>query len=246
VLADKTILITGATSGIGEATARLCAAYGARLFLAGRDEAKLLRLAEALGAESHQGAQILCYDVTAELEVKKAFKQVQQSTGQLDGLVNCAGIMQDALLAMTSISQLQLQLNVNTIAVFQHMQLASRLMTRLKSGSIVNLCSTVGEQGSAGQSAYAASKAAVSGLTKSLSKELAPLNIRVNGVAPGFIDTPLVEAYQDGKREQVLKNIALKRSGCAEEVAELICFLLSNKASYITGQIIGIDGGLSL
>lgn len=246
MLADKTILITGASSGIGEATARLCAAYGARLFLAGRDEAKLLSLAEALGAESHQQVESLCYDVTAEAEVKNAFKKIQQSAGHLDGLVSCAGIMQDASLAMTSLSALQQQLNVNTVAVFQHIQLASRLMARNKSGSIVNLCSAVGEQGSAGQSAYAASKAAVSGLSKSLSKELATLNIRVNGVAPGFIDTPLIAAYQHEKREQVINSIALKRAGSAEEVAELICFLLSDKASYISGQIIGIDGGLKL
>jgi 3-oxoacyl-[acyl-carrier protein] reductase len=246
VLADKTILITGASSGIGEATARLCAASSARLFLAGRDEAKLRTLAEALGAESHHSVEILCYDVAAEDEVKNAFKQIQQSAGQLAALVNCAGIMLDAPLAMTSLSALQQQLNVNTLAVYQHIQLASRLMSRQKSGSIVNLCSAVGEQGSAGQSAYAASKAALSGITKSLSKELATLNIRVNAVAPGFIDTPLVQAYEGKAREQVIQNIALKRIGCANEVAELICFLLSDKASYITGQIIGIDGGLRL
>jgi 3-oxoacyl-[acyl-carrier protein] reductase len=111
---------------------------------------------------------------------------------------------------------------------------------------MVNLCSVVGENGSAGQSAYATSKAALSGMSKSLAKELGSLHIRVNGVAPGFIDTDLVAHYPDETRQQVLNNIALQRAGQADEVAELICFLLSEKASYITGQIIAIDGGIKL
>ena len=154
--------------------------------------------------------------------------------------------MLDAPLGMTRLRDLQQQLNTNTVAAFQHAQLASRLMTKRKNGSIINLCSAVGEQGSAGQSAYATSKAALSGMTKSMAKELGSLNIRVNGVAPGFIDTGMVSEYQHDKRQQVLDNIALKRAGQADEVAELICFLLSEKADYITAQVIGIDGGIKL
>ena len=246
MLSDKCILITGANRGIGNATARLCAKYGARLFLAGRDESALHALAEELGNEAHNRVQPLVYDICDENAVKKAFQQIQQSAGQLDGLVNNAGIMLDAPLGMTRLSDLHQQLNINTIAAFQHAQLASRLMTRQKSGSIINLCSAVGEQGSAGQSAYATSKAALSGMTKSMAKELGSLNIRVNGVAPGFIDTDMVSEYQNEKRQQVVDNIALKRAGQTDEVAEVICFLLSDKAAYITGQILGVDGGMTL
>ncbi|MFT4940868.1 MAG: 3-oxoacyl-[acyl-carrier protein] reductase [Paraglaciecola sp.] len=246
MLADKCILITGANRGIGNATARLCAKYGARLFLGGRDECALQALAEELGNEAHNSVQPLVYDVCDENAVKQAFQQIQQSAGRLDALVNNAGIMLDATIGMTRLSDLQQQLNINTVAAFQHAQLASRLMTRQRSGSIINLCSAVGEQGSAGQSAYATSKAALSGMTKSMAKELGSLNIRVNGVAPGFIDTDMVSEYQHDKRRQVLENIALKRVGQADEVAELICFLLSEKATYISGQVIGIDGGIKL
>ena len=246
MLEDKCILITGANRGIGEATARLCAKYGARLFIAGRDAPALQALAEELGSESHHGVTPLVYDVCDAEAVKAAFKTIQQAAGKLDGLVNNAGLMRDAGLAMTRLSDLQQQLNVNTVAAFQHAQLASRLMSRQATSSMVNLCSVVGEQGSAGQSAYATSKAALSGMSKSLAKELGSLHIRVNGVAPGFIDTDLVAHYAQDSRQQLLDNIALKRAGQADEVAELICFLLSDKASYITGQIIGIDGGIKL
>jgi 3-oxoacyl-[acyl-carrier protein] reductase len=246
MLTDKCILITGANRGIGNATARLCAKYGARLFLAGREAAALKALAEELGNQTHNIVQPLVYDVCDENAVKKAFQQIQQSAGRLDALVNNAGIMLDAPIGMTRLSDLQQQLNINTVAAFQHAQIASRLMTRQKSGSIINLCSAVGEQGSAGQSAYATSKAALNGMTKSMAKELGSLNIRVNGVAPGFIDTDMVSEYQDDKRHHVLENTALKRAGQADEVAELICFLMSEKAAYITAQVIGIDGGIKL
>jgi 3-oxoacyl-[acyl-carrier protein] reductase len=246
MLADKCILITGANRGIGEATARLCAKYGAQLFIAGRDGASLHALAEELGSQAHNSVTPLVYDVADELAVKDAFRFIQQSTGKLDGLVNNAGLMLDAGLSMSRLSDLQQLLSVNTVAAYQHAQLASRLMSRQRAGSMVNLCSVVGEHGSAGQSAYATSKAALSGMSKSLAKELGSLHIRVNGVAPGFIDTDLVAHYPDETRQQVLNNISLQRAGRADEVAELICFLLSDKASYISGQIIAIDGGIKL
>lgn len=235
-------LITGASGGIGSATAKLSVEQGAKVVLAGRDVQAL----EALQVELGDQASVLGYDINDQTEVKTAFTQIQRMPESLVGLVNCAGVMQDAPLAMTRLADAQLQLQTNALAALQHCQLASRLMARNKRGSIVNLCSAVGEQGSAGQSAYAMSKAALSGLTKSLSQELATVKIRVNGVAPGFIDTALTEAYQGDKKAAVLEKVALKRAGRAEEVAQLIVFLLSKKAAYITGQIIGIDGGMRL
>lgn len=239
---DKHILITGANRGIGKATAELCIACGANVYLAGRNETAMESLADDLG----ERAVAFCYDITDQEQTKQAFAHLQQHVGKLDGLVNNAGMMLDAPLAMTTIDALQQQLQVNTLVSYQHAQLASRLMTRQRSGSIVNLCSLVGEQGSAGQSAYAASKAAISGITRSIAKELGPLGIRVNGVAPGFIDTDLVKGYQEQKREELIKQIPLGRPGEASEIANLIVFLLSDHAAYVTGQIIGIDGGLSI
>lgn len=240
MLDDRFILITGASGGIGEAAARLAVANGANVFLGGRDEEKLNALAEELG----EAATPFCYDVTDAEQTKSAFSHISQHVGQLDGLVNCAGIMHDAAVAMTRLDDLHAMLNVNTVAAYQHAQLASRIMSRQKAGSIVNLCSVVGEQGSAGQSAYAASKAAVSGMTKSLAKELGPLNIRVNGVAPGFIDTAMTEGYTDEQRMRVLASIPLGRFGRPNDVAGMIVLLLSDNLSYITGQVIGIDGGM--
>jgi 3-oxoacyl-[acyl-carrier protein] reductase len=242
VLENKVILITGANKGIGLATAQVCIGLGATVLLAGRNEIELEIVAEQLGEQ----AIPMCYDLCDEDQVKAAFVHVKQHIGHLDGLVNNAGAMQDAPLPMTRLSDLQQQLSINTIAAYQHMQLASRLMRKPQRGSIVNLSSIIGEQGSAGQSAYAASKAALTGITKSVAKELAPQNISVNAVAPGFIETSMTEKYVDQQRAQIIASIGLGRAGEAKEVADLISFLLSDHAAYITGQVIGIDGGMRI
>jgi 3-oxoacyl-[acyl-carrier protein] reductase len=138
--------------------------------------------------------------------------------------------------------KLKQQLNINFLAPYQHMQLASRLMSRLRRGSIANIVSQVSEQGSKGMSAYAASKAALTGATKSLAKELAPVGIRVNAVAPGFIDTPLTEHYEDETRQKVLQRTVLQRAGTAKEVADAVLYLLSEQAGYTTGHVLPVDG----
>lgn len=242
MLAHKHILITGANRGIGKAIAEVCVALGASVYLAGRNEQALELLAEKLG----DSATAFCYDITNPTEVKQAFSHIQRHIGRLDGMVNNAGNMSDASIAMTSIADLQQQLQINTVAAFQHAQLASRLMTKSRQGCIINLCSIVGEHGSAGQSAYATTKAALSGMTKSMAKELGPLGIRVNGVAPGMIDTDLVSHYSAEKRQKIIESISLRRVGQTKEVADLVSFLLSDHAAYITGQVIAIDGGMTL
>jgi 3-oxoacyl-[acyl-carrier protein] reductase len=242
MLENKVILITGANKGIGLATANVCVGLGATVLLAGRNEIELEIVAEKLGEQ----AIPMCYDLSAPDEVKAAFNHIRQHIGYIDGLVNNAGEMIDAPLAMVRLEDFQSQLSINTVSAFQHIQLAARLMLKRGTGSIVNLSSIIGEKGNAGQSAYAASKAALSAITKSAAKELASQNIRVNSVAPGFIDTQMTKKYEDEKRKEIIANIRLGRAGEPKEVADLISFLLSDHAAYITGQVIGIDGGMQI
>lgn len=239
----KSILITGATRGIGRATAVQAAQQGWMVVLNGRDEMQLLQVKEEIeriGAIVHT----VNYDVTDVDAVKKAFMWIKKNVGQLDVVINNAGIMDDALIGMLKPEQLQKTLEVNTSAAIYHMQFASRLMAKQKSGSIINVSSIMGRFGNAGQLAYSASKAALIGATYSAAKELAPLNIRVNAVAPGFIETDLTNGYADETKQQTLSKIKMGRAGQAEEVANVIMFLASDAASYVTGQVIGVDGGM--
>ncbi|GEA11661.1 SDR family NAD(P)-dependent oxidoreductase [Alteromonas sp. KUL49] len=242
-LRDGSVLVTGATGGIGRAIVELLSKRGTTVFAAGRSKAAL----EAL-VESTSGHVIpLQYDVTDEKSVKEAFRSIQKqqlepNVGMLVGLVNNAGEMKEAPLLASNMDLLKHQLNVNFLSAYQHMQLASRLMARSRHGAIVNVVSQIGEQGNAGLSAYAASKAALTGATKSLAKELAPIGIRVNAVAPGFIETELTAHYDDAQRERIFSRIALKKAGSAELVAQAIVFLLDDASNYTTGHVLPVDG----
>lgn len=241
---SKSILITGATRGIGYATALQAAKQRWTILLNGRDEESLAMMKEQLEIQHSATVHTLNYDVTNVAEIKKAFMWIKKNVGQLDAVVNNAGILDDALLGMVNEKQVSQTLAVNTEAVIYHMQYASRLMMKQKSGSIVNVSSIIGRVGNAGQTVYGASKAAVIGATYSAAKELAPYNIRVNAVAPGFIETDMTKQLSDEKFNQRLTEIKMGRIGKPEEVANAILFLASDLSSYITGQVIGVDGGM--
>lgn len=241
---DKSIFITGATRGIGYATAVQAAALGWTLILNGREEQRLSTIKNELESQYSVTVHTLCYDVSDVNEIKKAFMWIKKNVDRLDAVVNNAGILDDALLGMVNANQMSRTLAVNTEAVIYHMQYASRLMMKQKSGSIVNVSSIIGRVGNVGQTVYGASKAAVIGATYSASKELAPYNIRVNAVAPGFIETDMTKQLTEEKYEERLSEIKMGRIGKPGEVANTILFLASDLSSYVTGQVIGVDGGM--
>jgi 3-oxoacyl-[acyl-carrier protein] reductase len=236
------VLVTGASRGIGRAIARQQAARGVQLVLVARDADALQALAAELTAEGAPPPMTAAIDLGATDAVADLFRQIFSRFGRLDGLVNNAGILHEGLLGMIRADDIDRVLAVNVKAPLMTMQYAARLMARAKRGSIVNLVSIMGLNGAAGLSVYAASKAALIGATRSAAKELAAGGIRVNAVAPGFIDTDMTRAMPEAAHAKRVASIGMGRAGTPEEVAELVGFLLEDRASYITGQIIGIDG----
>jgi 3-oxoacyl-[acyl-carrier protein] reductase len=185
-------------------------------------------------------------DVSRAADVTAAFQKIVEAEGHLDILVNNAGIAIDGLIMRAKDEDWAKTLDVNLTGVFNCCRAASRYLAKCKEGArVVNVTSVVGEQGNAGQVAYSASKAGIIGLTKTLARELAPRNVLCNAVSPGFIDTSMTQEHVQGKaREELLARIPLGRIGAAEEIAETVAFLCSPEASYITGQVIRVNGGL--
>jgi 3-oxoacyl-[acyl-carrier protein] reductase len=245
ILRDKVSFITGSTRGIGWATAREFARRGATVILNHRGSATLLEeRCRELEAEFHGTVIGLAADVTEAAAVKNCYVEIFRRFKRLDVLVNNAGILQDALLGMISDETMRAVIDTNLVGSLVHLQEASRLMTRNRRGSIINVSSIIGRFGNEGQTVYAASKAAVIGMTMAAAKELAPKNIRVNAVAPGFIDTAMTRQLPPEKFQQRMAGIRMGRIGTAEEVAQAILFLASDMSSYVTGQVLGVDGGM--
>ena len=245
ILRDKVSFITGSTRGIGWATAREFARHGATVILNHRGSATLLEeRCRELEAEFHGTVIGLAADVTEAAAVKNCYVEIFRRFKRLDVLVNNAGILQDALLGMISDETMRAVIDTNLVGSLVHLQEASRLMTRNRRGSIINVSSIIGRFGNEGQTVYAASKAAVIGMTMAAAKELAPKNIRINAVAPGFIDTAMTRQLPPEKFQQRKAGIRMGRIGTAEEVAQVIVFLASDMSSYVTGQVLGVDGGM--
>jgi 3-oxoacyl-[acyl-carrier protein] reductase len=245
ILQDKVSFITGSTRGIGWATAREFARNGAIVILNHRCSAELLQeRCQKLEAEFHGTVIGLVADVTDAPAVKNCYVEIFRRFKRLDVLVNNAGILQDALLGMITNENMRAVIDTNLVGSMVHLQEASRLMTRNRRGSVINISSIIGRFGNEGQTVYAASKAAVIGMTMAAAKELAPKNIRVNAVAPGFIDTTMTRQLLSEKFQQRMAGIRMGRIGTAEEVAQAIVFLASDMSSYVTGQVLGVDGGM--
>ena len=245
-LNGKTALVTGGSRGIGRAVCLALAKQGANIVLcyAGSAEKAAQTAADctALGVE----AMAVQCDVSDAQAVKALVDQALQAFGRIDILVNNAGITRDGLLMTMKEADFDAVLDANLKGSFLCMKAVSRTMLKQRSGRMINVSSVVGLRGNAGQVNYAASKAGVIGMTKSAAKELAGRGITVNAVAPGFIDTDMTAALPEAARTPLLASIPAGRLGSAEEVAGAVAFLASDEAAYITGQVLAIDGGMSM
>jgi 3-oxoacyl-[acyl-carrier protein] reductase len=243
-LEGNVAFVTGSTRGIGWAVARTLALHGASVILNGRARERLEERSTELAAETGRPVDVLVGDVGDPATVKGWYQQIFKAHRKLDVLVNNAGILEDALLGMIPDDLVTRTFSVNVVGAIHNLQGAARLMSRNGRGSIVNLASIIGVRGNEGQSVYGASKAAVIGLTLSASKELAPRNIRVNAVAPGFIDTDMTRALPREKFEERVRSVKMGRIGLPEDVANAVLFLASDLSTYVTGQVLGVDGGM--
>jgi len=244
-VSGKVVLVTGASRGIGRAIAEALAAAGAAVVLGARDEAKLAQAVDAIVSAGGR-ASAVSLDVCHRESVDAALAAVLQRHGRIDGLVNNAGITRDNLLLRMKAEDWEAVLATNLTGVYHCTQAALRPMLKQRSGRIVNVSSVVGITGNAGQANYAASKAGVIGFTKSIAREVASRAITVNAVAPGFIDTEMTAAMTDKAKEAVASSIPMGRVGKPEDVAGAALFLLSDAAAYVTGQVLGVDGGFHM
>ena len=242
-------LVTGGSRGIGEAIVRSLAKAGYAVAINCSSE-KSLGAAERLAAEVSEScgveARAFRADVASFAEVGTMVSEIQAAWGRIDVLVNNAGITRDGLLARMSEEAFDQVIEVNLKGAFNCLRHVAPLMMKQRNGRIVSVSSVVGLYGTAGQVNYAASKAGIIGLTKSAAKELAPRGITANAVAPGFIETDMTQAMGEKAIEAVRGRIAMKEFGKPQDVANAVCFLASDEARYITGQVLAIDGGMSL
>ncbi len=246
MLEGKVALVTGASRGIGRSTAITLAGYGATVIVNyNGNEAKAKEVVAEIENNGGKASVYQC-DVADYAAVETMMKDIVKEYGGIHILVNNAGITRDGLLMKMSEEDYDAVLDTNLKGTFNCIKHISRQMLKQKEGHIINLSSVVGVYGNGGQVNYSASKAGVIGITKSVAKELGSRGITVNAVAPGFIVTEMTDAIPDDAKAAIADKIAMKRLGDVKDVAETIAFLASDKASYITGQVICVDGGMSV
>lgn len=246
---SKTAIITGASQGIGAAIALRLAKDGFNIAIndvsegqMGKNGYKVMEQCKAFGVE----AECFVADVSKLSQCEEMIAKIKARFGTIDVLVNNAGITRDGLLARMSEDNYDLVVAVNQKSVFNMMKSVTPIMMKQRSGKVVSLSSVAGLHGNPGQFNYSATKAAIIGMTMSAAKELGSRNINVNAVAPGLIETPMTDALTDEQKKTILSQVAMRRYGQVEEVAGVVSFLASDDASYVTGQVIEISGGLSM
>ncbi|WP_428066121.1 3-oxoacyl-[acyl-carrier-protein] reductase [Candidatus Proelusimicrobium volucris] len=245
LLDGKTAVITGASRGIGLGIAEAFLAQGAKVAICGTSEGGVSKAKEHLQGKYPNGEILaLAADVSKSGDCDNFIAEVIKHFGRIDILVNNAGITRDTLLMRMSESDWDAVLSVNLKGAFLMSKAAVKQMIKQRSGSIINMSSVVGQSGNAAQANYSASKAGLIGLTKSLAKELASRNIRVNAIAPGFVKTEMTEVLKEELRDAILQSIPLKRFAEVKDIADAAVFLASENAGYITGQVLAVNGGL--
>ena len=242
-LTDKVAIVTGASRGIGEAIAKQLSSCGAKIILIARNSDQLVAVKETI--ISNGGiAESIAGDVSNLNSISEIVTNTIDKWGRIDILVNNAGIARDNIIMRMKEDDWDSVMNINLKGCFNGIKSVARPMIKNKAGRIINITSVIGQIGNAGQSNYAASKAGIMGLTKSMAKELGSRNITVNAVAPGYITTDMTNELNDEVKEQLKSSIPLGRLGTPDDVANLVCFLASDEAGYITGQTFNVDGGM--
>lgn len=244
MLKNKVSLITGANRGIGKAIAMKFAQNGSDLILTSRVDGNLNDLKKTLQRKYKVKVSTLHFDLKNPSQIKDAFKTIWKKTKKIDVLVNNAGILGDSLTRMISSNLINDVFSINTFGIIYMTQNSLPFMIKNGGGSIINISSIIGTNGNKGQIVYSGSKSAVLGITKSSAKELAVNNIRVNAIAPGFIETDMVKNLPEMVFKERVDSIEMKRIGSPEDIANTALFLASDLSTYITGQVIGVDGGM--
>ncbi len=243
-LKDQVAVVTGAGRGIGEAIAHRLASEGARIAVVSRTQANSDRTAESINQLQPGAARSYAADVADHEEVEALARQVLSDFGRADIVVNNAGVTRDGLVMRMSVEDWDTVLNTNLKGAFNVIQCFLRSMLKQRCGRIVNISSVIGLMGNAGQANYAASKAGLFGLTKSIAREAASRGITCNAIAPGFINTDMTSALPEDLKKNILEQIPLHRFGEASDVAGAVAFLCGPEATFITGQILTVDGGM--
>lgn len=243
MLTDKVAIVTGASRGIGRAIALALASQGAKVVASARNAEALAELIAEIKSQDGDALAVVG-DVAVEDDANNLVKKTVEAYGQVDVFINNAGITRDGLLLRMKNADWDAVLDTNLKGAFLCTRAVAKVMSKQRSGRIINISSVVGEMGNAGQANYCASKAGLLGLTKSVARELARRNVTVNAITPGFITTEMTEDMTGKAQEAMTDQIPLGRPGSAEDVANAVIFLASEQSAYITGQVLGVNGGM--